>query len=180
MKLARSGLTVLFFALAGLFTGSADAQAQTFNFQVCNRHNVPASVAISHLVAVGDSRFEVEGWWTVGAGNCVLTGNFPQGWFYFYAEQTNTGQVVWSGNDLMLCVQFPGPFERINTPGYSCDSDELKGFTGELIPSTTGTFTWNLNLTGVARGGRWHSGQLSLERREPSWAPKGPLGLRTK
>ena len=145
MRLARSGLTTLFFALAGLCAGAVSAQAQVFNLQVCNHTNVSASVAVSGLSAVGSSQFVVEGWWTVPSGSCESIGNFPQGWFYLYAEQTNTAQIVWSGNDLNLCIQYPGPFERINTSGFTCPANELKGFTAVLIPSTTGTFTWNLN-----------------------------------
>ena len=143
MGLVKSGLTVLFFAVAVLCTGAVGTQAQTFNFEVCNRSNVSASVAISNLEAVGASRFEVQGWWTVAAGNCESLGNFPQGWFYIYAEQTNTGQEVWEG-DFPLCVQFPGPFDRINSAGVTCSADELKLFTAEEIPSTTGTFTYTL------------------------------------
>ncbi|MGD0024571.1 MAG: DUF1036 domain-containing protein [Xanthobacteraceae bacterium] len=145
MDLARSGLTSLLFALAGLCAGAASAQAQTFNLQVCNHSSVSASVATSGLAAVGSDQFVVEGWWTVGAGNCLSLGNFPQGWFYLYAEQTNSGQYVWSGTDLNLCVQYPGPFNRINTTDFTCGANELKGFSAVLIPSTTGTFTWNLN-----------------------------------
>jgi uncharacterized membrane protein len=143
MGLVKSGLTVLFFAVAVLCIGAAGAQAQTFNFEVCNKSNVSASVAVSNLESVGSSRFEVQGWWTVPAGNCESLGNFPQGWFYIYAEQTNSGQEVWEG-DFPLCVQFPGPFDRINSAGVTCSSDELKQFTAEEIPSTTGTFTYTL------------------------------------
>jgi uncharacterized membrane protein len=143
MVLVKSGLTVLFFAAAVLCTGAAGAQAQTFNFEVCNKSNVSASVAVSNLESVGSSRFEVQGWWTVTAGNCESLGNFPQGWFYIYAEQTNTGQEVWEG-DFPLCVEFPGPFDRINSASFTCKSDELKLFTAEEIPGTTGTFTYTL------------------------------------
>jgi len=137
-------LAVLFFALAGLCIGSVNAQAQTFTFQVCNQSSVSASVAVSNLVAVGDSRFEVQGWWTVGAGTCSSIGNFPQGWFYYYAEQTNSAQLYWPG-DFGLCIEYPGPFDRINAAGYTCDPSLLKQFNEEQIPSTTGTFTWTLN-----------------------------------
>jgi uncharacterized membrane protein len=146
MRVARSVLTVLLFAVAVLCAGSGHSQAQTFRFQVCNRTNVSASVATSSLVSVGDSRFEVQGWWTVGPGSCEWIGYFPQGWFYYYAEQTNTGQYVWQGKDVSLCVQYPGPFDRINIAGYNCQSNEaLRGFTSDFISASTGTFTANLN-----------------------------------
>jgi len=146
MSIVRSGLIAVLFALAPLCLGSAGAQAQTFRFQVCNHTDVQASVAAAHLVSPTDSRFEVEGWWSVGPGSCEWLGYFPQGWFYTYAEQTNTQGIVWEGTDAQICVQHPGPFERINTANYTCKSDEvLVGFSGREIPSTTGTFTWNLN-----------------------------------
>ncbi len=145
MRAAISGLTAAFFALAGLSVCPAGAQAQTFNFQVCNQSSVPASVSVSNLSAVGSNQFVVQGWWTVNAGTCSMLGNFPQGWFYFYAEQTNSGAIVWGGTGLALCVQYPGPYERTNTSGFTCAPNELKGFNAELIPNTTGTFTWTLN-----------------------------------
>jgi uncharacterized membrane protein len=144
MGVARSGLAVLFFAWALLLTGSADAQAQTFNFQVCNQSNVSASVAIENLVAVGDSRLEVQGWFTVAAGSCEMLGSYPQGPFYMFAEETDTQQEVWEG-DVPLCVEYPGPFEVIHTTSITCQSDYLKQFTAETIPSNEGTFTWTLN-----------------------------------
>ncbi len=146
MKVGRSALIAFFLALAGLCLGSAGAQAQTFHFQVCNHSKVQASVATAGHVSATDDRYEVQGWWSVGPGSCEWIGYFPQGWFYYYAEQTNTQQIVWVGKDTQLCVQYPGPFERINTDNYKCKPNEvLKGFTVFSISNTTGTFTWNLN-----------------------------------
>jgi uncharacterized membrane protein len=146
MSIARSGLIVFFFAVAGLFIGSAGAQAQTFQFQVCNHSNVQASVATASLVSTTNSNFEVQGWWSVAAGSCQTLGTFVQGWFYYYAEQTNTQELVWKGTDAQLCVDYPGPFTRVNTANYSCtNSEQLRGFTGSNIGSNIGTFTWNLN-----------------------------------
>lgn len=146
MRIARSGLTVLFFALAALFASSAGARAQTFTFEVCNQSSVSASVAISSLVAPGSSQWQVEGWWIVPAGGCQSIGDFPQGNFYYYAEETGASQNQWNGTSVNLCVAYPGPFDRIDLNNYSCQPSEvLRGFTGELIPATTGTFTWTLN-----------------------------------
>ena len=47
MRLAKSGLTVLFFAFAVLCMGSANVQAQTFSLKVCDTSKVSASVAIT-------------------------------------------------------------------------------------------------------------------------------------
>jgi uncharacterized membrane protein len=145
MRAAKSGLIVLFLALAVCCAGSADARAQTFRFRVCNQSNVTAAVAISNYVAVGDNRFVVQGWWSVGAGSCEWLGYFPKGWFYYYAEERNAQRLVWEGNDIKLCVRHPGPWERINTTGYNCRSDEtLRAFGSEFITNDAGTFTLTL------------------------------------
>jgi uncharacterized membrane protein len=111
---------------------------------VCNHSSVSASVAVSNLVAAGDSRFEVQGWWTVKANSCSTVGTFAQGWFYYYAEQTNSGRIYWGG-DFPLCVQYPGPFEVMHTESTTCPDKQLKKFIAKQISNTTGTFTWTLN-----------------------------------
>lgn len=141
----RSAFAVLFLALAGLGTGATGAQAQMFNFQVCNQTNYSASIAVAGLTAPGGSQFDVGGWWTVAPQSCSTLGSWPQGWFYYYAEVTGTGQVVWGGNAVQLCVDYPGPFDRVNLTGYTCPGDDLKGFSGEQIDPSTATFTWTLN-----------------------------------
>jgi len=145
MTKIRSALAVLFFALAGLGTGTTGAQAQMFNFQVCNQTGYSASVAVSSLTAVGSSQFVVAGWWTVGAGTCSTIGTFPQGWVYYYAEVTGNASLRWAGTALSLCVDYPGPFDRVNLPGYTCPGDDLKGFNAEQVDPATSTFTWTLN-----------------------------------
>jgi uncharacterized membrane protein len=146
MSIARSGLVAFLFGAASLFIGSAGAQAQTFHFRVCNHSNVQASVATASHVSPTDGDFVIQGWWNVAPGSCDWIGYFPQGWFYYYAEQTNTQQWVWKGSDVQICVRYPGPFERVNTNNYTCKSnEELRGFTGKDIGSNIGTFTWTLN-----------------------------------
>jgi uncharacterized membrane protein len=147
MRMARLGVSFLFFMLVGLCAGSVGAEAQTFNFQVCNQSGVSASVAVSGLTAVGSNQWNVEGWWTVPTGSCQVLGSFPiSSEFYYYAEQTGASQNQWSGNALNLCVQYPGPFDRINSAGYNCQSSEaLREFNAASIPSNEGTFTWTLN-----------------------------------
>jgi uncharacterized membrane protein len=145
MRAVKFGASLLFFVLA-LSAGSVTAQAQTFNFQVCNQSGVSASVAVSGLTGVGSNQWNVEGWWTVPSGSCRVLGSFPDGWFYYYAEQTGASQNQWAGTALNLCVQYPGPFERVNFSGYNCQSSEqLREFNGTLMPSNEGTFTWTLN-----------------------------------
>jgi uncharacterized membrane protein len=146
VRMARWGASLLFFAWMTLCAGSLTAQAQTFSFQVCNQSGVSASVAVDSQTGAGGSQFHVEGWWVVPSGSCQVLGSFPVGWFYYYAEQTGASQNEWNGNALDLCVQYPGPFDRVNYAGYSCQSSEqLRGFNGQVIPSNEGTFTWTLN-----------------------------------
>ena len=57
MRLAKSALTVLFFAFVVLCIGSANVQAQTFSLKVCNTSKVSASVAVSN---VGSSRVDLQ------------------------------------------------------------------------------------------------------------------------
>ena len=145
MSIVRSALVGCLFAATSLFAGSSGAQAQTFSFVVCNHSKVEASVATASHVSPTDSNFVVQGWWNVAPGVCSTLGSFPQGWFYYYAEQTNTQEVVWKGTDAQVCVQYPGPFTRTNTPNYTCQSnEELRGFTGKDTGSNIGTFTWTL------------------------------------
>ena len=145
MTKIRSALAILFFALAGLGIGTTGAQAQMFNFQVCNQSSYSASVAVSNLTAAGSSQFVVAGWWIVAPQSCSTIGTFPQGWVYYYAEVTGNSSLTWAGTALSLCVDYPGPFDRINQVGYTCTGDSLKGFNGELIDAATSTFTWTLN-----------------------------------
>jgi uncharacterized membrane protein len=97
-------------------------------------------------VAPGDDRFVVKGWWSVNAGSCEWLGYYPKGWFYYYAEERNTQRIIWEGNDIKLCIRHPGPWERINTTGYNCRSDEaLHAFGAEFVGDDAGTFTLTLN-----------------------------------
>ena len=146
MSFVKSGLVAIVFAVASLFVASAGAQAQTFSFVVCNHSSVQASVAIASHASPTDGNFVVQGWWSVAAGACSTIGSFPQGTFYYYAEQTNTQQLVWKGTAVQVCVQYPGPFERTNSANYTCKSnEELRGFILSTIAPNIGTFTWTLN-----------------------------------
>jgi uncharacterized membrane protein len=144
MRAIKLCLSALILSCAISIMGTAAAWSQTFLFKVCNHSDVTASVAVMSHVDTDDDRFMVKGWWTVESGECENIGHFPQGWFYYFAEQTGSGKLYWGGNDLKICIRHPGPWERINRRGYSCRSDEkLKGFIGKSVD--TGTYIWNLN-----------------------------------
>jgi hypothetical protein len=64
----------------------------------------------------------------------------------FYGEQRNSGGArFWGKNDLMLCVEYPGPFERVNTPEYTCDKAMLKGFHAINIGPRQHEYTFTMN-----------------------------------
>jgi uncharacterized protein DUF1036 len=109
-----------------------------FTFRICNRSNVVIALAVSHHASPSDAGFIVEGWWIIEPSQCG-TQRYPKGWFYFYCEQRG------SGTDLKLCVQYPGPFTRRNTTGFTCEEKLLKGFRSVLIKPDQNEYTFTLN-----------------------------------
>ena len=94
----------------------------------CNKTSGNVYLAVSYKEAPGSSRWVVEGWKKIVGGSCI-TLNLPNdGKIYDYAEDESDGD--WGG-DFKLCVERPGPFYRINTADYTCNSDLLVGF-GEI------------------------------------------------
>jgi len=145
MRFVASRLTVLLLACAALFIGSAGAQAQMFTFKVCNTSPVNAQVAIAAHVSPSNKAWQAQGWWVVNAGECSTIGEFPIGWFYYYAKATDRN---WhgSGSDASKTCVESGPFKRADPPGYTCTSKEtLENFAGKLVESGGGTFTWTLD-----------------------------------
>jgi uncharacterized membrane protein len=152
VRVIKSSLPLLLFALAALFIDAASAWAKkplppanSFAFRVCNKTTEEATVAIVSHTAAGSSQFEVEGWWSVGGGKCKTIGTFPIGNFYSYAEDKKGNGDEWSGTDTQQCVQYPGPFGRIALANYTCQANEkTRGFVLQK-PANQETFTWNLN-----------------------------------
>lgn len=79
-------------ATVAMLSGAMDAHA---TFEVCNRSNERAEVSIGY----NDSRhgWTSEGWWEVGAGECVdlITEDLDERYYYIYATGNRGG--VWSG-----------------------------------------------------------------------------------
>jgi uncharacterized membrane protein len=143
MRAANWSLSVLFGFLAMLSVGVGEARSQTALLRVCNQSSIVASVAVTAHPAPGNSAFLIKGWWTVNPGACVNTQYVPWGWVYVYAQAYSGADIEWRGNDTRFCVTYPGPFERIISPSYTCSGDVLKSFTAYFIESES--FTWNLN-----------------------------------
>jgi uncharacterized membrane protein len=142
MRAARLGLSVLLGSLATLSIGIDEAWSQTTLLRVCNQSPITASVAITANLGPGDPRWLTKGWWTVHPGACSNTAYIPSGWFYVYAQSYSGGDVEWRGNDRRFCVHYPGPFERIISPSYTCGPDRLKSFSGFFADGEM--FTWTL------------------------------------
>jgi uncharacterized membrane protein len=112
-----------------------------FSFQVCNQSDRWAAVAIMGREAPDSNQWIVQGWWQVAPYQCSNIGRYVRGAFYAMAEHLNApGR--WTNNNIMLCVEHPGPFRRINTPNSACLPNDLVPFRGFQV--TQATETWNL------------------------------------
>jgi uncharacterized membrane protein len=114
-----------------------------FEFKVCNRSGRTASVAVEHHVSPTDKNFVIRGWWTVPAGECQAIGNFPQGWFYYYAAEYGTDAFEWAGNDAKVCIERIGQIERMHTRTTICTGKYLRGFHAAQVDYPN--VTWNLD-----------------------------------
>jgi uncharacterized membrane protein len=149
MRSAKAILAVVLCASAMLFVAAGEARSQTFDYVFCNKTRIKVLVAVATLVSPGDKRFKVEGWWTIPAEQCANIGAFPKGWAYYYAEQDDPDTARWEADDVGICVEYPGPFERILTPNYSCASNQkIQGFKSIFVDADTGVITITLNPPG--------------------------------
>ncbi len=124
--------------------GDGGSGGDTFRFRVCNKSRIKASVALSALYAPGSQDYIVAGWWTVDVGKCVDIGSYPKGHFYHYAKAFSANNSsFWGTKDLLLCVEVPGPFKRINLAGYKCDASLLKPF--RHVEVVKDSYEWTLN-----------------------------------
>lgn len=116
--------------------------ANSFTFRVCNQSACKAYVAFSHYQK-STSDWLVEGWQAIAPGECRSLGEFNKGSFYYYAEEDNKCRNgKWSGTDLQLCVERPGPFKRVNNNSYTCrPSESLEGFRQKNIADREWTWT---------------------------------------
>ncbi len=122
---------------------SAGQDPAYFEFKVCNRSGRTASVAVEHHVSPTDKNFVIRGWWTVPAGECQAIGNFPQGWFYYYAAEYGTDAFEWAGNDAKVCIERIGQIERMHTRTTICTGKYLRGFHAAQVDYPN--VTWNLD-----------------------------------
>jgi uncharacterized membrane protein len=118
--------------------------AKFFMLKVCNKSTRRASVAAMGRTAPDSDDWHVQGWWTVAAGQCTALSKFLKGTIYVFAQEYGNSSFAWKGNGPKLCVDFPGPFDRVNHPGDNCRSSEKTASFSSFTVSDE-TFTWDLN-----------------------------------
>jgi uncharacterized caspase-like protein len=118
--------------------------AKFFMLKVCNKSTRRASVAVMGRVAPDGDDWHVQGWWTVPEGQCSSLKKFVKGTIYLFAQEYGNSAYAWKGNGPKLCVDFPGPFDRVNRDGYNCRSSEKPASFSSFNVSDE-TFTWDLN-----------------------------------
>jgi uncharacterized membrane protein len=147
MRSARLCLSAVLCSLAMLFVAAGEARSQTFDYVFCNRSNTKIFITIATQVSPRDQRFKVAGFWSLPAGQCGSVGSYPRGWVYYFAEQDEPGTGFWGGDDAGICIRYPGPFERILTPNYTCGPNEtVQGFKGVFVEHNSASLTVNLNV----------------------------------
>jgi uncharacterized membrane protein len=115
----------------------------TFSLRVCNRTLYPASIAIAFQPMASPNQQTVKGWYAVKPNSCEKLDSFGRGVTYLMAIETDSLR-GWRGSDAKFCVEIPGPFERVNPPGYNClDKERLESFQKVVI--TTDEYTWTIS-----------------------------------
>eukprot|EP01030_Chromulinospumella_sphaerica_P024147 gene24147-24210_t len=144
-RLSSAAVAVLLFtataAAPALAQNQATPRAGYAAVSFCNKTSGPIYLAVSYRETPGSDRWVVEGWKQIGGASCITLHLPNDAMIYDYAEDESDGD--WGG-DFQLCVERPGPFKRINTADYTCNSDLLEGF-GETDLTGVSSKTINYN-----------------------------------
>ena len=98
----RGALRTRLWALAIALAGSAFANEARAEFTVCNQTLDVVNVAVGQEV---DAAFQTDGWWTIGANQCVNVVREELANRYIYVYATDVfGQPILSGSTEM-CVE---------------------------------------------------------------------------
>lgn len=98
----RGALRTRLWALAIALAGSAFASEARAEFTVCNQTLDVVNVAVGQEV---DAAFQTDGWWTIGANQCVNVVREELANRYIYVYATDVfGQPILSGSTEM-CVE---------------------------------------------------------------------------
>jgi uncharacterized membrane protein len=142
----KGALSACVGLLSMMLIGTGQAWSQTVLVTVCNDSSVPAYVAVVGRPSPGDNRLFISGWYTVESGGCTNTRYVAAGSFYLFAESPPLNNespplvLQWAGNDLTVCVDYPGPFNRLLAG--TCAADNRKGFIQYQWGG--GQYTWRL------------------------------------
>src|SRR5205823_2200071 len=109
---------------ADLEASGLEFDAKFFMLKVCNKSTRRASVAVMGRTAPDSDDWHVQGWWTVPVGQCSSLSKYVKGTIHVFAQEYGNSSFAWKGNGPKLCVDFPGPFDRVNRAGSNCRSSE--------------------------------------------------------
>ena len=150
MRALKVTLAVACCALGISFLSQSEAQnTGTFAFKVCNTTGLKVAMTLMTTTSPTEQRYHVHGWYVINAARtgCQDLGNWPKGYFYWYGQEDGSATqqyAIWAGT-VDKCVAFPGPFDRVVVPNYSCaNNEELVKFTEKLIEPGINTYTLTL------------------------------------
>ena len=149
--LVAAGSLAISLALGGAgpasaqFPGAAAQQDPNyFTLRLCNTSRAKVGVALAYRP--NPDNWIVAGWIGLSPGDCRDFGRFLKDTYYVYAEEDTSRRrkAVWRGRDIQLCVEYPGPFQRVYFQGHTCSGRLLKGFAEKHVPADVGQVTLNL------------------------------------
>jgi uncharacterized membrane protein len=113
--------TTLILAVTGTLLGASPAWA---SFNVCNKSNLPARVALGRFDGTGWSS---EGWWTIQPKACagLLTGPLQGRYYYLYATDGAAG--TWEGKT-HFCVAPNARFKAAGRGNCAGRGFDRRGF----------------------------------------------------
>ena len=125
----------------GLVTPAASS---TIQFEVCNKTNDEAVVAV-HYIPVGGSHWYNEGWFTIPAQQCKNVIETDNSYLYARGEVSGDPDQFWAGDETH-CVIYPGPFSFYESTGEYCDGGQETVEFQEIHFTGVhgGVFTWSL------------------------------------
>jgi uncharacterized membrane protein len=145
LKLATYAGVLMLFAATGAqaqYGGNRDYSQIT----VCNRTGHTVYLAMQTPVSPYSPQGRVKGWWMIYPQECLPIGTFPAGQVDFFANSADWSR-IWDGlhspQSVQTCLRFPGAFDRVNHPGYTCARDEqVKSMASRQVPP--GPYTLDL------------------------------------
>jgi uncharacterized membrane protein len=115
----RTALLFVVTLTAAAYAGPAQAA-----FNVCNKSNLPARVAIGRF---DGTNWTSEGWWTIQPKACagILTGPLEGRYYYLYASDGAAG--TWEGKT-HFCVAPDARFKAVGRAKCSAHGFDTRGF----------------------------------------------------